>query len=169
MDTSTPWTPISPINRFTETELKSKKGLITMWTIGFGLILPIAVIMFFSPRLSPSGRARSRKHAFAGTALLAALFASRHGLVSLTRAVSKAARMATGTGHTRFNPAPIACQAEPSMLIRLLVKVLWLEAFVIAFPFWSVTNRLARGKFAAIFFLASLAEIGCETVRLEDV
>jgi 3-mercaptopyruvate sulfurtransferase SseA len=33
----------------------------------------------------------------------------------------------------------------------------------------SVANKLARGKFAATFFLASLAEIGCENVRLADV
>ncbi len=33
----------------------------------------------------------------------------------------------------------------------------------------SIANKLARGKFAATFFLASLAEIGCDTVRLEDV
>jgi hypothetical protein len=33
----------------------------------------------------------------------------------------------------------------------------------------SIANKLARGKFAATFFLASLAEIGCEIVRLEDV
>jgi hypothetical protein len=55
------------------------------------------------------------------------------------------------------------------MLIRLLAKALWLEAFVMSFPFWNIANMLARGKFAAIFFLASLAEIGCENVRLEDV
>ena len=33
----------------------------------------------------------------------------------------------------------------------------------------SIAIKLARGKFAATFFLASLAEIGCDTVRLEDV
>jgi len=33
----------------------------------------------------------------------------------------------------------------------------------------SVAHKLARGKFAATFFLATLAEIGCENVRLEDV
>lgn len=32
----------------------------------------------------------------------------------------------------------------------------------------SIANKLARGKFAATFFLASLAGIGCETVRLEN-
>jgi hypothetical protein len=49
------------------------------------------------------------------------------------------------------------------------LKALWLDVLVMSFPLWSVTNHLARGKFAATFFLASLAEIGCETVRLEDV
>ena len=33
----------------------------------------------------------------------------------------------------------------------------------------SIANKLARGAFTATFFLATLAEIGCETVRLEDV
>jgi hypothetical protein len=33
----------------------------------------------------------------------------------------------------------------------------------------SVANKLARGAFAATFFLASLAEIGCASVRLEDI
>ncbi|MGO4682985.1 DUF6471 domain-containing protein [Hyphomicrobium sp. 2TAF46] len=33
----------------------------------------------------------------------------------------------------------------------------------------SVANKLSRGTFAATFFLASLAAIGCENVRLEDV
>lgn len=33
----------------------------------------------------------------------------------------------------------------------------------------SVANKLSRGTFQATFFLASLAAIGCETVRLEDV
>lgn len=33
----------------------------------------------------------------------------------------------------------------------------------------SVANKLARGTFAATFFLASLAAIGCENVRLEDI
>ncbi len=33
----------------------------------------------------------------------------------------------------------------------------------------SIANKLARGKFAATFFFASLAEIGCDTVRLVDV
>ena len=33
----------------------------------------------------------------------------------------------------------------------------------------SITSKLGRGTFAATFFLASLAEIGCEIVRLEDV
>ncbi|MGI8568386.1 MAG: DUF6471 domain-containing protein [Methylocella sp.] len=32
----------------------------------------------------------------------------------------------------------------------------------------SITRKLGRGTFAATFFLASLAEIGCEIVRLED-
>jgi hypothetical protein len=38
-----------------------------------------------------------------------------------------------------------------------------------SFPFWSVTDHLASGKFVATFFLATLAEIGCDNVRLEDV
>jgi Domain of unknown function (DUF6471) len=33
----------------------------------------------------------------------------------------------------------------------------------------SIANKLSRGAFSATFFLASLAEIGCEIVRLEDV
>jgi hypothetical protein len=33
----------------------------------------------------------------------------------------------------------------------------------------SITSKLGRGTFAATFFLASLVEIGCEIVRLEDV
>jgi len=33
----------------------------------------------------------------------------------------------------------------------------------------SIANKLARGAFTATFFLASLAEIGCESVHLEDV
>ena len=32
-----------------------------------------------------------------------------------------------------------------------------------------ITNKLARGAFTATFFLAALAEIGCHTVRLEDL
>ena len=33
----------------------------------------------------------------------------------------------------------------------------------------SIANKLARGAFAATFFLASLAEIGCQAVRLDDI
>lgn len=33
----------------------------------------------------------------------------------------------------------------------------------------SITSKLARGTFAATFFLACLAAIGCATVRLEDI
>jgi Domain of unknown function (DUF6471) len=33
----------------------------------------------------------------------------------------------------------------------------------------SIANKLSRGAFSATFFLASLAEIGCDIVRLEDV
>ncbi len=33
----------------------------------------------------------------------------------------------------------------------------------------SIANKLARGTFAATFFLASLTAIGCEAVRLEDI
>jgi len=33
----------------------------------------------------------------------------------------------------------------------------------------SIANKLARGAFTATFFLAALAEIGCEVVRLEDI
>jgi Domain of unknown function (DUF6471) len=33
----------------------------------------------------------------------------------------------------------------------------------------SITSKLGRGTFQATFFLASLAVIGCEIVRLEDV
>lgn len=32
-----------------------------------------------------------------------------------------------------------------------------------------ITNKLSRGQFTANFFLAVLAEIGCQTVRLEDI
>ena len=32
-----------------------------------------------------------------------------------------------------------------------------------------ITNKLARGAFTATFFLAALAEIGCQIVRLEDL
>ena len=33
----------------------------------------------------------------------------------------------------------------------------------------SVANKISRGTFAATFFLASLAAIGCEAIRLQDV
>jgi hypothetical protein len=33
----------------------------------------------------------------------------------------------------------------------------------------SITNKLARGTFTATFFLATLAALECEGVRLEDV
>ena len=33
----------------------------------------------------------------------------------------------------------------------------------------SIANKLARGAFTATFFLAALAEIGCEAVRLQDI
>ena len=33
----------------------------------------------------------------------------------------------------------------------------------------SIANKLSRGTFAATFFLASLAAIGCATVQLEDI
>lgn len=33
----------------------------------------------------------------------------------------------------------------------------------------SIASKLSRGTFAATFFLASLAAIGCESVLLEDV
>lgn len=33
----------------------------------------------------------------------------------------------------------------------------------------SIANKLSRGAFTATFFLASLAEIGCENIRLEDI
>jgi hypothetical protein len=33
----------------------------------------------------------------------------------------------------------------------------------------SVTNKISRGAFTATFFLAALAEIGCEVIRLEEV
>jgi len=33
----------------------------------------------------------------------------------------------------------------------------------------SIANKLTRATMSAHFFLASLAAIGCETVRLEDV
>ena len=32
-----------------------------------------------------------------------------------------------------------------------------------------ITNKLARGAFTATFFLAALAEIGCSSIRLEDI
>ena len=32
-----------------------------------------------------------------------------------------------------------------------------------------ITNKLSRGAFTATFFLAALAEIGCQIVRLEDL
>lgn len=32
-----------------------------------------------------------------------------------------------------------------------------------------ITNKLSRGAFTATFFLAALAEIGCNTVRIEDI
>ena len=32
-----------------------------------------------------------------------------------------------------------------------------------------ITNKLSRGAFAATFFLAALAAIGCQIVRLEDL
>ncbi|WP_322414177.1 DUF6471 domain-containing protein [Mesorhizobium huakuii] len=33
----------------------------------------------------------------------------------------------------------------------------------------SIANKLARGTHPTAFFLAALAAIGCETVRLEDI
>jgi hypothetical protein len=33
----------------------------------------------------------------------------------------------------------------------------------------SIANKLSRGTFAATFFLASLAAIGCEVMRLKDL
>ncbi len=33
----------------------------------------------------------------------------------------------------------------------------------------SVASKLSRGAFTATFFLAALAEIGCEVIRLEEV
>lgn len=33
----------------------------------------------------------------------------------------------------------------------------------------SIANKLSRGTFAATFFLASLAALGVENIRLEDV
>ena len=33
----------------------------------------------------------------------------------------------------------------------------------------SIANKLSRGAFTATFFLAALAEIGCEIIRLEEV
>lgn len=33
----------------------------------------------------------------------------------------------------------------------------------------SVSSKLASGTFTAAFFLASLAAIGCEAIRLEDI
>jgi len=33
----------------------------------------------------------------------------------------------------------------------------------------SIANKLSRGAFTATFFLATLAEIGCQNVRLEDI
>ena len=33
----------------------------------------------------------------------------------------------------------------------------------------SVANKLSRGAFTATFFLATLVEIGCQNVRLEDI
>lgn len=33
----------------------------------------------------------------------------------------------------------------------------------------SIANKLSRGTFAATFFLASLAVVGCEAVKLEDI
>lgn len=32
-----------------------------------------------------------------------------------------------------------------------------------------ITNKLSRGAFTATFFLAALAEIGCRTIRVEDL
>jgi hypothetical protein len=33
----------------------------------------------------------------------------------------------------------------------------------------SITNKLKRGTFAATFFLACLAAIGCESIPIEDI
>ncbi|MDE2364237.1 MAG: hypothetical protein KGM42_16300 [Hyphomicrobiales bacterium] len=33
----------------------------------------------------------------------------------------------------------------------------------------SIANKLSRGAFTATFFIATLAEIGCSTVRIEDI
>ena len=33
----------------------------------------------------------------------------------------------------------------------------------------SIANKLARGAFTATFFLAALMEIGCQTIRIEDL
>ena len=33
----------------------------------------------------------------------------------------------------------------------------------------SIANKLCRGTFPTSFFLASLAEIGCRSVRLEEI
>lgn len=33
----------------------------------------------------------------------------------------------------------------------------------------SVANKISRGTFAATFFLASLAAIGCEAIAIEDI
>lgn len=33
----------------------------------------------------------------------------------------------------------------------------------------SVANKISRGTFAATFFLASLAAIGCDIIAIEDV
>jgi hypothetical protein len=33
----------------------------------------------------------------------------------------------------------------------------------------SIANKLARGTFPATFFLASVTELGLESVRLEDI
>jgi hypothetical protein len=33
----------------------------------------------------------------------------------------------------------------------------------------SIASKLSRGTFAATFFLASLAAVGCEAVRIEEV
>ncbi len=33
----------------------------------------------------------------------------------------------------------------------------------------SIASKISRGAFTATFFLAALAEIGCEMIRLEDI
>ena len=33
----------------------------------------------------------------------------------------------------------------------------------------SIANKLSRGAFTATFFLATLVEIGCQNVRIEDI